>query len=272
MMKNATLRIEIPSPCSEKWSEMQPVDALHRHCASCDKVLTDFSRMSDTELALWFTHSKGKVCGRFNPQQLNRNLTLPAAQPRPKHWLNALWLLPLSWFATEAKAQQNETLKSKPVVSVQNNTLQTKITNLAGEGDTLPPVIKGIVLDKQTGEPLPFVNIYIKPENGGRPVYGAVSDIDGKYSLKIPDSLRTKPFTLVFSYVGYDKQEVQVNDLAELNRLNGAPTLKVLLDAGEVALQGEIIIIQNAAQQALNRDSRSIWSKLRIGFGFGKTD
>lgn len=270
MIKNATLRIEIPSPCTEKWSEMQPVDALHRHCTSCDKVLTDFSAMSDTELALWFTHSKGKICGRFSPHQLSRDFTLPAAQPRPKYWLNALWLLPLSWFATDAKAQQPEVLKSKPVVSVPNGNVQPEITNVNADGDTLPQVIKGIVLDKESNEPLPFVNIYIKPEDGGRPVYGTVTDIDGKYSLKIPDNLRTKPFTLVFTYVGYDKQEIPVNNLSELNKLNGMPTMKVLLDAGERVLKGEIIIIQTPAQQALHRDSRSVWSKLRVGFGFGK--
>lgn len=270
-MKNATLRIEIPSPCTETWSEMQPVDTLHRHCSSCDKVLTDFSAMSDTELALWFTHSKGKICGRFNPHQLNRNLTLPAAQPRPKYWLNALWLLPLSWFATDAKAQQQpEILKSKPVVSVPNGSLQTKITNLTADGDTLPQVIKGIVLDKATNEPLPFVNIYIKPDDGSKTVYGTVSDIDGKYSLKIPDSLRTKSFTLVFTYVGFEKQEIQVNDLSELNMLNEPPIIKVQMDAGESVLMGDIMIFQTAEQQALHRDSRSIWSKLRVGFGFGK--
>ncbi len=270
-MKNATLRIEIPTPCAEKWSEMQPVDALHRHCASCDKVLTDFSAMSDTELALWFTHSKGKMCGRFNPHQLNRNFTLPATQPRPKYWLNALWLLPLSWFATDAKAQQQpEILKSKPVVSVPNGNAQNEITNSKADGDTLPQVIKGIVLDKATNEPLPFVNIYIKPGNGQRPVYGTVSDIDGNYSLKIPDSLRTKPFTLVFTYVGFEKQEIPVNDLSELNKLNNTPTLKILLDAGERMLMGDFIIIETPAQQAQHRDSRSVWSKLRVGFGFGK--
>lgn len=271
MMKNATLRIEIPSPCTEKWSEMQPVDALHRHCTSCDKVLTDFSAMSDTELALWFTHSKGKICGRFSLHQLSRDFTLPAAQPRPKYWLNALWLLPLSWFATDAKAQQTEILKSKPVVSVPNGNAPVEHAKInAADGDTLPQEIKGVVLDKQTMEPLPFVNIYIKPENGGTPVYGTVTDIDGKYSLKIPENLRTKPFTLVFSYVGYDKQEIPVNNPSDLNRLNNGPTAKVLLDAGEQVLMGEIIIIQTASQQALHRDSRSIWSKLRVGFGFGK--
>ena len=269
-MKNATLRIEIPSPCTEKWSEMQTVDALQRHCTSCDKVLTDFSGMSDTELALWFTHSKGKMCGRFSPHQLNRNLTLPAAQPRPKYWLNALWLLPLSWFATDAKAQQNEILKSKPVVSVPNGSVQTKITNLTADGDTLPQVIKGVVLDKQTNEPLPFVNIYIKPENGQGPVYGTVSDIDGNYSLKIPDSLRTKSFTLVFMYVGFDKQEIQVNRLSDNHSLNGKTGTTVLMTSMEQMILGEMIIIQTAEQQGQHRDSRSIWSRLRVGFGFGK--
>lgn len=250
---------------------MQPVDALHRHCTSCDKVLTDFSDMSDTELALWFTHSKGKICGRFSPAQLNRNLTLPAAQPRPKYWLNALWLLPLSWFATEAKAQQPEILKSKPVVSIPNGNVQPENTNINADGDTLPQVIKGIVLDKETNEPLPFVNIYIKPEDGGRPVYGTVTDFDGKYSLKVPDSLRTKPFTLIFSYVGFERKEVPVNNLSDFESMQGQQHLKVMLTtAMELKMLGVLVINESAEQQAQHRDSRSVWSKLRVGFGFGK--
>lgn len=269
-MKNEYLRLEIPEPCSEKWSDMKAVDELHRHCNSCNRVLTDFSQMSDTELVLWLKHSKGKVCGQFDSRQLNKNYLLPATRSKPKYWLNALWLLPLSWFAADAKAQTTqEILKSKPVVSVPNGNSQPETTELQSvSGDTLPAMLKGVVLDKETNEPLPFVAVYVQLPDGSRPI-GTTTDMDGRYMLKLPPNLRTASFTLVFTYVGYNRKEIQVSGFSATNSLNTS-VIEVKLDVAMHTMTIGIMITTSPAEAAANRDRSSIWSKMRLGLGFGK--
>jgi TonB-dependent starch-binding outer membrane protein SusC len=63
--------------------------------------------------------------------------------------------------------------------------------------------VAGTVIDDSNNEPLIGVSIVLKGT-----VTGTVTDIDGKYSLEIPDGKGI----LVFSYIGYNTQEVAVND------------------------------------------------------------
>lgn len=67
--------------------------------------------------------------------------------------------------------------------------------------------VTGVVRDDQ-GELLVGVNIVIKD----RPGFGTVTDINGKYRIKV------SPYsTLMFTYIGYDKVEVGVKTKTEIN-------------------------------------------------------
>lgn len=59
--------------------------------------------------------------------------------------------------------------------------------------------IQGTVLD-DTGFPLPGVNVVIKGTTTG-----TVTDLDGKYSLEVPEDA-----TLVFTFVGFESQEIPI--------------------------------------------------------------
>lgn len=68
-------------------------------------------------------------------------------------------------------------------------------------------IVKGVVLDEQN---LPLIGVSISVSN--MPGLGTTSMTDGKYSIKV------RPFqTLVFSYIGYEKKEVLVNDQRTIN-------------------------------------------------------
>jgi len=69
-------------------------------------------------------------------------------------------------------------------------------------------LVQGVVTTAETGETLPGVNIVIK--NTTR---GAASDLDGRYSLEILPEDKI----LVFSYTGYEVQEVEVGSGNTLN-------------------------------------------------------
>ena len=69
--------------------------------------------------------------------------------------------------------------------------------------------VKGTVVD-DTGEPLIGATVQLK----GTPGVATATDIDGNYTIKLPD---TQKNVLVFSYIGMDPKEVQVNSQTTIN-------------------------------------------------------
>lgn len=68
--------------------------------------------------------------------------------------------------------------------------------------------VSGIVTDAQTGETLPGVNISVKGT-----ATGTSSDVNGRYSLSVP----SLSGTLLFSFIGYQSQEITINGRATIN-------------------------------------------------------
>ncbi|QEK50708.1 TonB-dependent receptor [Pedobacter aquae] len=83
--------------------------------------------------------------------------------------------------------------------------------------------VKGKIVDK-AGLPLPGVSVKIKNTN-----VGAVSDVNGNYSINIPDNNAV----LVFSYLGFLSQEIAVNGRVNIN---------ITLEEDVKALQ-EVVVI-----------------------------
>ena len=61
--------------------------------------------------------------------------------------------------------------------------------------------IRGTITDGDTGEPLMFTSVFIKDTN---PPFGAQTDLDGNYEIRIPEGL----YTLEVSYVGYASKTI----------------------------------------------------------------
>lgn len=83
--------------------------------------------------------------------------------------------------------------------------------------------ITGTITDASTGEPLFGVNVLARET-----LNGTVTDFDGKYELEIPAEVKT----LVFSYTGFESQEIAIGE---------SNVIDVLLSSG-VALE-EVIVI-----------------------------
>jgi TonB-dependent receptor len=89
--------------------------------------------------------------------------------------------------------------------------------------------IAGKLIDKEyNNEPLPFANILIKGTTTG-----TTSDIDGLYSF---ENLTSGNYTLIFSFVGYEIQEINVIVVA-----NKVTTLDVTMGASAASLD-EVVI------------------------------
>lgn len=75
--------------------------------------------------------------------------------------------------------------------------------------------VRGIVLDVDHDEPLPGVSVSAGPN------YGAVTDIDGVFSIAVPTSAKK----LTFSYVGFQTVEMNIPDKGEMIiRMSAAAT------------------------------------------------
>lgn len=66
--------------------------------------------------------------------------------------------------------------------------------------------IKGTVVDA-TGEPLIGVNVSVKGTT-----IGIITDINGNYTLEVPSKS-----TIVFSYIGYQTQEIALGSQSTIN-------------------------------------------------------
>ena len=96
--------------------------------------------------------------------------------------------------------------------------------------------IKGKVKDAQTGEEIIGASILIKEEPGK----GAVSGMDGSFNL----SVARPKYTLVCSYVGYKKCEVEIG--------NKDTEIVIPLKSYDVVLEGVTVIANNPGRKEPN--------------------
>lgn len=111
--------------------------------------------------------------------------------------------------------------------------------------------ITGRVTDAETGEALPGVNILVvDSEAVTGSAIGTQTDESGFYSISVPDELNA----LVFSYVGYLSQEVNINERTEVN-IELVPDVQLLDDVVVVGYgRQEKINLTGAVDQIDNQD------------------
>lgn len=105
--------------------------------------------------------------------------------------------------------------------------------------DYLQVTVTGQVVDNQTGEALPGVNVIVagsEEETGS--IIGTQTDLDGNYSINIPEGLNT----LVFTYIGYQRLELDIDGRSEIN---------VQLQQ-DVQMLDDIVVVGYGTQEATN--------------------
>lgn len=210
---------------------MTPVEFNQRHCQACEKVVTDFTNMTDVQIGNHLRRHEGKLCGRFRPDQLGR--TLRIGGPRKLRGFRATAAAAALLFTAPALAQ---TALSHPVE--QRDSLIT--TSKIGHEPSHPPrmvTIKGTI--KEEGG----------PEYGliGAPVLlkgtttGTVTDIDGNYQLKVPAD---QPATLVISYPGFKTAEktLSIEEIAKASETNSSLEIDLTLLEPYGGIAGGIVV------------------------------
>lgn len=242
MKKQPSVRLSISQPCHESWSEMTPADK-GRFCLNCQKTVTDFTQLSDTELIELLQSKQASTCGRFLPGQLSRTLNTPIpAQDRCRKPFMPIAAIAAALTITTPFAKAANTPKK----------IQCSIDNEDKQTATLIPYqdpagfISGIVLTDTDASPLPGATIKIKNTH-----IGTQTDQSGNFRLRIPDNFKKKVMILEVSFIGYAKKTVKVV-------LKDAKPLEVRLQE-DVTMFGEYIIVVKTNPDSQER--LSLWEK-----------
>jgi hypothetical protein len=94
-------------------------------------------------------------------------------------------------------------------------------------------VVSGTVIDNDTQQPLPGVNIAVKGQ-----AEGDFTSTDGAFNVKVSKF----PITLVFSFIGFETQEIEVNN---------ATALKVTMMPGSLLIQEVVVAASRTAQRKI---------------------
>lgn len=129
---------------------------------------------------------------------------------------NAFVVLSIIVIKPVEKQNQDNFRKSESSVPSLPNQTQGKVSSkskneeLTGlnKPEIVEQTVTGKVTDAQSGEGLPGVSVVVKGTTKG-----AITDLDGAFSIAVPDAKAV----LVFSFVGYEPQEVIVGNSSVLN-------------------------------------------------------
>jgi hypothetical protein len=237
-----TINISVPTPCHEKWEDFTPATG-GRHCSSCDKVVVDFSKMSDSDIIEFFKQRNMGACGRFRPDQL-RDYSLPQNEKRRRGWQH-VWA---SLAGATLIMLSKETLAQERVGRVVVPTTWQQQPEYSDTVTVGKISVEGVVISKEDNMELPGVNVVVKGT-----VYGTVTDADGKFKLE--DKVAAGD-VLVFSFVGLTTQEVMITE-------TNAASLRIEMDSDKLALGG---IVVGGVQTTRTISLRRWWKRFKSLF------
>ncbi|MBD2723047.1 carboxypeptidase-like regulatory domain-containing protein [Hymenobacter armeniacus] len=237
-----SLSIQIPQPCHESWDAMTPATQGRHCAACQKTVVDFTLKTDAEILAYLATAAGGPTCGRFAAGQLERPLqrAVPAApMARWRAWLAAavaVWGVreavgtsaqaqtPQEWRArywggpvpaapvpatSETPAPAAKAADVQPPSPAGNQSATTGAPMLMSSfPDQLPPrpltapVLRGVVTDSASGEPIPGVTVLFE----GTTV-GTSTDKDGLFSLAVPlELVNKKGLEVKVASIGYVSQ------------------------------------------------------------------
>lgn len=195
------IHIHIPEPCHENWHNMTPKEQ-GRFCGACQKTVVDFSAMTNKEILDYISNAGQNMCGRFAPNQLNKELTI-TENKRRFSWAYFWNILLATLLFTEAKAQGKPVIKKKPAVHQMD--LLPRVGTIAVEqpNDPLPPKeINGRVLDESS---MPVAGATVRIIGTTR---GVTADTAGNFRFLID---KGDTVSLEISAIGYKTKTVLID-------------------------------------------------------------
>ena len=262
-LKLIDMAIQLNFKCNESWENMQTTNT-GRFCDSCAKNVFDLTNKTETEIEKLYRENNGKMCGRIRSTQLY-------ISPRKKRkYLLAQFCLALflvfgsMLFSVDA---QSQTLHTKDRVykgDIASDSLQVDYRNVTAKKESdnkeqeimlsgeiaiveEAKTITGVVTDKDTKEPLPFVNVFYK---FNEKTYGTTTDFDGRYTLTLTKDIDIESLALEFNFVGYNRHKVEGISFKE-----GENSTVVNSEMySEVILMGDVMFVEPTPNHSFNKD------------------
>ena len=244
--------VQIPNPCSESWDSMT-VQGNGRFCNTCEKVIRDYSKVSDSQLLYILDHSNGEICGRFNARQLNRPLAKSLHSNGPD--LLAV-VLGITLLMTTYSVQANEAQQYAPEVSLVQMLDDT--TKQADKGHYYI-IVKFQILDEETKEPIPFVKVKVlgKEENS---FYNVLSDIDGIVEVNLTPDQFDAVHSVFLAALEYERVTLDWNPDWKQNDIN---EINLTQNWQEVELMGEVVIFDSRTKREIRKENREERRRIR---------
>jgi hypothetical protein len=218
-----SVHIKVAEPCHENWNKMTPKEK-GRHCGSCQKIVVDFTVMSDKELLDHISKAAGQYgCGRFSGDQLNRDIKT-TEKKRRFTWAYVWNFLLATFLVTESYAQKQPVTSKKPNVQLPN---QSPIVGIIAvrEPDPEPSKeISGTIIDQDSKQAIAGATIMVKGTTKG-----VIADSLGRFKLMVDDKAA---ITLEISSVGHETQTLV------LNKKKSWHNVKVIMK-GDEAIMGK---------------------------------
>lgn len=187
--------IDLNSPCEKQWDEMKVLSHNSGFCMACDKVLTNFSEMSDIEILNWFQNhpNEDNPCGFWHHSQLNRPFIATIKSQQGYSFKIRQFLLSTLMFIgvlnshgqntiagdTSIKTEQIDTAK-KAVSKLVNFNKNTKYGSIK-VNDYWMLKSSAVIKIIETGDSI-------------------VSDSFGRFLFDLPDKKQIKKLTFVINY------------------------------------------------------------------------
>jgi len=112
-MKNK-FTLNIPNPCSADWNQMNSSDK-GRFCLACQTTVIDFSTLDEAAIKEFFRNHTGKVCGRFQADQL-KEYTLPARRRSVLAFLSVIGLTSFLVLIASLSKPPETFIQAKPIL------------------------------------------------------------------------------------------------------------------------------------------------------------
>jgi len=239
-----SIDLSIANPCKENYKDFKSAP-LGGFCSSCEKEVVDFSKMSEEMIKNYFLQENANTCGRFRSDQL-KSYPLPALEIGSKNnlWVKtAFGISIVGLLGTNnlgAAPQPNERLSIIRSLEIDSRPANKPAT---AQPDSLQ---SGTVVDIETKEAIPFVNVYLKGSN-----FGVTSDFDGQFTF--PKKLHVGD-TLIFQFIGYRKMELIIGSSHIDIDLN------ISLHPVDIIIMGEVQV------NTPFRSKSSFWERLKNRF------
>jgi len=232
-MNRGIKHISIPNPCAQNWADMD-IGAQGRFCQSCQKTVTDFTKLSNEKI-LRTLSSSGNTCGRLNANQLqDLNTALAINRSSRFSWKRFSLAAAIIGFIPFVKAEA----KVKP--QIENKPMLFKQSVNQPDTEKRYRMVTGTIISDDDKSPLPGTTIRVK----GMDIV-STTDIAGHYKIAVP---LTKD-TLTVGFIGYVTKEIKIDPLKQ----SGGETIMTVDQSMTVltaAVAGGIMVRRSFAWRA----------------------